>query len=1184
MKKVFIIILTLCLIMQTAAIGYASENVKRIEGEIEFSYTEGAVYPYGATYTISTLEALIALSEAVNAGNSMEGVTLKLTNDIELNPDFTVDSEGNITSEEPVDSWISIGDSTEDQETPFSGTFDGGENTISNLYIKVSDEDSAQGFFAYTENAIIKNLNLSKAFIINTNNNENCIGGIIGKSSDTTITGCSFGGDITGVQSTGGIIGDSEFTNISNCYNAASVTGKENIGGLIGKSDSITIHDCYNIGDITATYKKSGGIIGSAQQTNMNNCYNAGKIVGKRSVGGIVGFAGYSDDYGQEEPDRVSPARIYNCFNKGNISAEEKLAGIVGDAYNSIIENNYNVENITVNNSYSRSYAGAIVGYSYNCTNKYNYWLKSDTICKDLSVVGSGSCDGCGYFSEENSQITLVDNIDDTYITDNTVTLISALNAWVEKTNLASNKRWIDDSENINNGFPIYSTYWSPDTVKVCLYSDDGEKLLYSEDYKLRQQNVKLPGYEPLEVGKRFLGWATTENAKAVEYSPLDTFEPKENLNLYAVWEIVEEENAKASTNTLFNSKCAGGRNTKRHVEEQLPDTKDNEGYDLKYISEFTPERLGVSFSFGMEEEQITVPAKNAQLLVLAYDVDAPYEKDNIYLVDELDNSELNIGTLSGMTNEWNTTVLNIPLSLLKKDHNYHLNITVSDDFKVTIRNVFLILDGGQESSNIMEKDISMKPIHGGVKITTLLKTAEDASYNLEYKFSKLDENGNTIQLASNRDTITTVASETAENIYEMILKMEKDIDYQLDVTINKDNAPITTITKKFTYDDIVDGSSDDSGSSHRSSSKSTDSKHTGTVDGKNVSFGNVDVKGNTSTGKVNFNAQTLEKLAKDGASIEIKSANVKLDIPSSAIDTDAIIQKLGIKDKANVYISTTIKKIDDVTYDFGVTAISNGKSYNIDRFSNYMKTDIELPENYDGSQITTAIRHNNDGTTTHIPTYVYYDSKGKWYARINRVTCSKYELILNNASFADTKNKWYEDVVTEMASRTIVFGHPNGEFNGDEFITRTEFATLLVRTLGLPSEGTCDFTDVSAKSWYSDIIGVAHEYGVVNGIGNNKFSPNAYITRQEAMQMIMNISPMINLSGGTASMEGYSDLGTESSWASKAVKFNLQNKLIQGNEAGLINPHANISRAESITILLRMMQNNEMFDIRTDI
>jgi hypothetical protein len=200
--------------------------------------------------------------------------------------------------------------------------------------------------------------------------------------------------------------------------------------------------------------------------------------------------------------------------------------------------------------------------------------------------------------------------------------------------------------------------------------------------------------------------------------------------------------------------------------------------------------------------------------------------------------------------------------------------------------------------------------------------------------------------------------------------------------------------------------------------------------------------------------------------------------------------------------------------------------------------------------------------------------------------TNSTYALIENNIIFTDAAGKWYETTVNEMGSRKIINGRQKGIFNGNANITRAEFATILATSLGLPAEGTSKFSDVSASSWYSDDIATASRYGLV--MGNeynqfNQFNPNDNITREEAMVMLKRAAKLADYAGTTASLDSFIDADSVSAWAQDAAKWNIGSGLIIGSN-GQIHPNNHISRAESATIILRLLQKSELIDVRLDI
>ncbi|MBQ9998113.1 MAG: S-layer homology domain-containing protein [Clostridia bacterium] len=63
--------------------------------------------------------------------------------------------------------------------------------------------------------------------------------------------------------------------------------------------------------------------------------------------------------------------------------------------------------------------------------------------------------------------------------------------------------------------------------------------------------------------------------------------------------------------------------------------------------------------------------------------------------------------------------------------------------------------------------------------------------------------------------------------------------------------------------------------------------------------------------------------------------------------------------------------------------------------------------------------------------------------------------------------------------------------------------------------------------------------------------------------------------------MATFVDAGKISDWATEYVQFNVDNSLIVGNEAKELAPNGNITRAETATVVLRLLRNAGLVDIR---
>ena len=333
---------------------------------------------------------------------------------------------------------------------------------------------------------------------------------------------------------------------------------------------------------------------------------------------------------------------------------------------------------------------------------------------------------------------------------------------------------------------------------------------------------------------------------------------------------------------------------------------------------------------------------------------------------------------------------------------------------------------------------------------------------------------------------------------------------------------------------------------------------------------------------------KNIEDMAQKGMTLTVQTGSVAYNLNTSAIDTAALTAAFPGADMSEVPFDVTIKN-SSVSVEgetlvlnpvaFTVTATYNGKTVSVDTFSAYINRMIEVTPKQ-AAKITTAVVVNADGSTRHVPTNVV-EKDGKYYAIINSRTNSTYALIQNEVTFADAKGKWYEGMVNEMGSRKIIAGHSASVFGGGASITRAEFAAILVRALGLPTDGTSSFSDVPTTAWYTGAVATVVQYGLASGTGENRFSPNAAITRQEAMLMLKRAAALTEFNGTSGALDGFTDADAVSSWAKDAAKWNVGSGLIKGSD-GKLNPTAKITRAESATIILLLLQKAGLVDVRS--
>lgn len=205
--------------------------------------------------------------------------------------------------------WTSIGNF----DYEFTGTFDGGQHTISGLYIN-SPEFSIGLFGSAKKNAVIKNIHVA-GNIISTGAFIPSAGGICGLLNDGMISGCSSSVTIKKTDgaggSVGGICGTCNGGTIVACLNTGSLSLSvkagmfTNVGGVCGKVDENEgvpgkIIACVNRADLQNNAIKNGsncsaigGICGeNARSSTITACYNTGKLTASEvtTMGSIYGY------------------------------------------------------------------------------------------------------------------------------------------------------------------------------------------------------------------------------------------------------------------------------------------------------------------------------------------------------------------------------------------------------------------------------------------------------------------------------------------------------------------------------------------------------------------------------------------------------------------------------------------------------------------------------------------------------------------------------------------------------------------------------------------------------------------------------------------------------------------------------------------------------------------------------
>ena len=167
----------------------------------------------------------------------------------------------------------------------------------------------------------------------------------------------------------------------------------------------------------------------------------------------------------------------------------------------------------------------------------------------------------------------------------------------------------------------------------------------------------------------------------------------------------------------------------------------------------------------------------------------------------------------------------------------------------------------------------------------------------------------------------------------------------------------------------------------------------------------------------------------------------------------------------------------------------------------------------------------------------------------------------------------WGYAAISSLSSQGIVSGYPDNTFKPDTTVTRAEFATMLVKALGLSTSGTSGtFTDVTADSWYYGAVNAAVADGLVAGMGDNLFAPNALITREQMAVMVTKaLGTKASAVDGTE-LNFFSDKSAVSSWAASGMEEAVKTGIVHGMAAGMLAPMADATRVQAAVMIYRLL------------
>ncbi len=183
--------------------------------------------------------------------------------------------------------------------------------------------------------------------------------------------------------------------------------------------------------------------------------------------------------------------------------------------------------------------------------------------------------------------------------------------------------------------------------------------------------------------------------------------------------------------------------------------------------------------------------------------------------------------------------------------------------------------------------------------------------------------------------------------------------------------------------------------------------------------------------------------------------------------------------------------------------------------------------------------------------------------------------------TFTDVKSTdWFFDSVKYVADNKLMNGVSETEFAPDNTLTRAMLVTVLYRNAGEPATSrSIPFADIDMGAYYANAVSWAKQNGIISGVTENKFAPDANITREQIATIMFRYAQYKGYDvsvGENTNILSYDDFDSISEYAIAAMQYACGSELMKGKTASTLNPKDNATRAEIAAVLYRFIEANK--------
>lgn len=197
----------------------------------------------------------------------------------------------------------------------------------------------------------------------------------------------------------------------------------------------------------------------------------------------------------------------------------------------------------------------------------------------------------------------------------------------------------------------------------------------------------------------------------------------------------------------------------------------------------------------------------------------------------------------------------------------------------------------------------------------------------------------------------------------------------------------------------------------------------------------------------------------------------------------------------------------------------------------------------------------------------------GEWLTEYDAVIPLGARVSCPSEGYADLpETAWYHAAVDDCLRRGLMNGVSNTRFDPEATLSRAMLTTVLYRMAGSPAVTEMHgFADVDTGSWYEAAVRWARCSGVVNGVDETHFAPDAPITREQMAAMFYRYAAYKGFdTTKRAALDGYRDAASISSYAKEPMAWAVARELLNGTSPTTVSPAEGATRAQIAAVLIR--------------